>query len=45
MEPNLDEIDDYEKPLPKKKTNFILIAFGIAIVVYFLYILLMMAFA
>ena len=45
MEPNLDDIDDYEKPLPKKKTNIILIAFGIAIVVYFLYVLLMLAFS
>jgi len=43
-EPELDESTDYEKPLTPKKRNWIVIAFAIAIAVYFLYAILMSAF-
>ena len=36
-EPELDESSDYDKPLEPKKRNWILIAFILAIAVYFLY--------
>jgi len=38
MEPNLDEISDYKKPLGKKKRTIIFIAFAIMIVIYALYV-------
>jgi len=40
MEPNLDDISDYNKPLGRKKLKVILIAFAIAIAVYAVYVLL-----
>ena len=41
MEPNLEEMDDYNKPLKPSKLKWIMIAFGIAIAVYIGYVLLM----
>ena len=41
MEPRLNDMDDYNKPLKPKKVQWILAAFGIAIAVYVLYVLLM----
>jgi multidrug resistance efflux pump len=38
MEPNLDDISDYKKPLSKNKKKIILIAFAIMIVIYALYV-------
>ncbi len=38
MEPNLEEIDDYNKPLKSGKLKTILLAFGAAIAVYVLYL-------
>jgi len=43
-EPELDESTDYAKPLSSKKRNWILIAFAVALAVYFLYAILMSAF-
>jgi hypothetical protein len=40
-EPELDESSDYEKPLSQKKRNWILIAFAVALAVYFLYAVVM----
>lgn len=37
MEPNLEEMSDYKKPLGKKKTRLILIAFAVVLIVYGLY--------
>ena len=34
MEPNLNEISDYDKPLGKSKKRAILGAFGIVIIIY-----------
>ncbi len=34
MEPNLNDIDDYNKPLKKSKLKAILIFFGVLLVVY-----------
>jgi len=36
-EPELDESSDYDKPLSSNKRKWIFLAFGIAIVAYFLY--------
>jgi hypothetical protein len=41
MEPNLEEMSDYKKPLSKSKTKTIIIAFVIALVVYAVYALVM----
>ena len=41
MEPNLEQMDDYNKPLKPSKLKWIMIAFGIAIAVYIGYVLLM----
>lgn len=41
MEPNLDEISDYKKPLGKSKTKTIILAFAIAIAIYAVYALVM----
>lgn len=41
MEPNLEEMSDYKKPLGKSKTKTIIIAFAIVLTVYALYALLM----
>ena len=43
-EPELDESSDYKKPLSPKKRNWILIAFVVALAVYFLYAILMASF-
>lgn len=37
-EPELEESSDYDKPLSSSKRKWILIAFGIAVAVYFLYV-------
>ena len=34
MEPNLEDIDDYNKPLKKSKLKAILIFFGVILVLY-----------
>ncbi len=34
MEPNLEDIDDYNKPLKKSKLRNILIGFGILLVLF-----------
>ena len=34
MEPNLEDIEDYNKPLKKSKLKAILIFFGVLIVLY-----------
>ncbi|MGB5965137.1 MAG: hypothetical protein WBF77_04130 [Sulfurimonadaceae bacterium] len=39
MEPNLDDMDDYKKPLSKSKTKTLIIAFAIVIVIYAVYTL------
>ena len=41
MEPSLEEMDDYNKPIKPSKLKWIVIAFGIAIAVYVGYVLLM----
>ncbi len=41
MEPNLEEMSDYKKPLGKNKTKTIIIAFAIVLAVYALYALIM----
>jgi hypothetical protein len=41
MEPNLDDISDYNKPLGKSKTKTIILAFAIVIVIYAVYALVM----
>jgi hypothetical protein len=41
MEPSLRDMDDYNKPLKPGKLKWILIAFGIALAIYFGYTLLM----
>lgn len=38
MEPNLDEISDYKKPLGSKKRKIIIISFAIMIVIYAIYV-------
>jgi hypothetical protein len=37
MEPNMNDMDDYNKPLSKKKRNIIIGAFAIVIVIYAIY--------
>jgi hypothetical protein len=37
LEPNLEEMSDYKKPLSKSKTKMIIIAFVIVLAVYALY--------
>jgi hypothetical protein len=41
MEPNLEEMSDYKKPLGKSKMKAIVIAFAIAIAVYIAYAIVM----
>lgn len=41
MEPNLEEMSDYKKPLGKKKTRLILIAFAGVLIFYGIYAWLM----
>lgn len=41
MEPNLEEMSDYKKPLGKNKTKTIIIAFAIVLAIYALYALVM----
>jgi len=41
QEPSLEEMSDYEKPLGRKKTNTIVVAFAIAIAVYLVYAIIM----
>jgi hypothetical protein len=43
-EPELDDMSDYEKPLSAGKRNWILLAFLIAIAIYFLYAIMMGSF-
>ena len=39
MEPNLEEMDDYKKPLSKSKTKTIIIAFAVVLAIYAVYAL------
>ncbi len=41
MEPNLEEMDDYKKPLSNKKIKLIVAAFAIALAVYAVYAVVM----
>ena len=41
MEPNMNDIDDFNKPLPWKKRRLILLAFMAAIAIYFVYVMLL----
>ncbi|NOQ31335.1 MAG: hypothetical protein GQ570_09450 [Helicobacteraceae bacterium] len=41
MEPSLNEIDDYNKPLSKKKTKTLIIIFAAIIIAYIGYVSLM----
>ncbi len=41
MEPNLEEMSDYKKPLGKNKLKLIIIAFAIVLAVYAVYALVM----
>jgi len=41
MEPNLEEMSDYKKPLGKNKTKTIIIAFVIVLVIYAVYAVVM----
>ena len=41
MEPNLEDMSDYKKPLSKSKTKTIIIAFAILIAIYAVYALVM----
>ncbi|WP_345975940.1 hypothetical protein [Sulfurimonas sp. HSL3-7] len=41
MEPNLEDMSDYKKPLGKNKTKIIIIAFAIVIAIYIIYALVM----
>lgn len=41
MEPNLEEMDDYKKPLSKSKTKTIIIAFVIVLAIYAVYAVVM----
>lgn len=43
MEPNLEDISDYKKPLGKSKTKTIIIAFAIVIAIYVIYAVVMSA--
>lgn len=37
MEPNLEEMDDYNKPLSKRKTKMIVIFFVVLLAIYAIY--------
>lgn len=37
MEPNLEDMSDYKKPLGKSKTKTIIIAFAVVIALYLIY--------
>ena len=39
MEPNLEEMDDYKKPLSKSKTKTIIIAFAVVLAIFAVYAL------
>jgi hypothetical protein len=41
MEPNLDDISDYNKPLDRNKTKTIIIVFAVLIALYAVYALIM----
>lgn len=41
MEPNLEDMSDYDKPLSKSKKKTIVIAFAILLAIYVLYALAM----
>jgi hypothetical protein len=41
MEPSMNDMDDYNKPLSKKKRNIIIGAFAILIAIYAIYALTM----
>jgi flagellar basal body-associated protein FliL len=41
MEPNLEEMSDYKKPLSKKKTKTIIIAFLLVLAIYAAYAVIM----
>lgn len=41
MEPNLEEMDDYKKPLSKSKTKTIIIAFAVVLAIFAVYALVM----
>lgn len=41
MEPNLEEMDDYKKPLSNNKLKTILFAFAIVLAIYVIYDLIM----
>lgn len=45
MEPNLDDISDYKKPLDKSKKKTILKAFGVVIGIFIAYQLIMIFFS
>ena len=45
MEPRLQDMDDYNKPIKPNKLKWIVIAFSIAIAFYILYALLMESFS
>lgn len=45
MEPNLEEMDDYNKPLKPNKVKWIVTVFIIAIAVYVGYVMLMESFS
>lgn len=41
MEPNLEDMSDYDKPLSKNKTKVIIIAFAVLLAIYVVYALAM----
>mgnify|MGYP000135378201 CR=1 FL=1 len=41
MEPNLEDMDDYKKPLSKRKTKIIVIFFVVLLAIYAIYALAM----
>lgn len=43
MEPNLEDMSDYKKPLGKSKSKTIIIAFAVVIALYVIYALVMSA--
>ncbi|MDX1295655.1 MAG: hypothetical protein R3302_05285 [Sulfurimonadaceae bacterium] len=44
MEPNLHDMDDYNKPTKSEKVKWIVFAFGVAIAVYVVYVVVMESF-
>ena len=37
MEPNLEDMDDYKKPLSKRKTKMIIVFFVVLLAIYAIY--------